>query len=416
MTFRRLYFAFSCLFCLIGNFATAQRGPATVLVAQAIEAETSEGRSFVGTVWPTRISEVGSAASGRIKTLHVRQGQRVKKGEPLAQLRTKIIQAQVDAAKATLDLRKSELAEMKAGNRKEEIDQTQARVESAKTLQNLREVQLKRARTLVGRGVSREELEEAVSQAQQADAALREAEASLQLMKAGFRQEKIDQAAARVREQEAIHARLEEELSRYTIVAPFDGYVLAGHAEEGQWATQGMLIARVAEMDSVDIQAEVLEDYISKIRIGDSASVTLDALSDKVFTGKVKFILPLGDSQARTFPVKVRVENEMNHARPLLKAGMFARVTFSVGRPIKAVMVPKDALVLGGRTPTVYVVEDLASMGKGKGKAVPVNVELGVSQGNAIQVKGSIEPGQWVVIQGNERLRPNQEVLASPAN
>jgi multidrug efflux pump subunit AcrA (membrane-fusion protein) len=122
-----------------------------------------------------------------------------------------------------------------------------------------------------------------------------------------------------------------------------------------------------------------------------------------VFTGEVVAIVPQADVQARTFPVKVRVHNETTGDVPLLKAGMYARAMLSTGAKRSALLVPKDALVLGGQQPVVYIVE--SADGK-QGTASPVPVRLGVADGSLIQVIGPIAPNQLVVVQGNERLMP----------
>jgi multidrug efflux pump subunit AcrA (membrane-fusion protein) len=94
--------------------------------------------------------------------------------------------------------------------------------------------------------------------------------------------------------------------------------------------------------------------------------------------------------------VKVRVKNP--EGGPLLKSGMFATVHLPVGGTEKAVLVPKDALVLGGPTPMVFVVAD--------GKATPVPVEVGIAVDGLVQVTGGVVGGQKVVVRGNERLSP----------
>jgi hypothetical protein len=88
---------------------------------------------------------------------------------------------------------------------------------------------------------------------------------------------------------------------------------------------------------------------------------------------------------------------------------MFARVTLAVGRTEAALMVPKDALVLGGRAPVVFVV-DLDPAAATKGKVRPVPVQLGMADGEDIEVKGPLTEGERVVTEGNERLFPGQEV------
>jgi multidrug efflux pump subunit AcrA (membrane-fusion protein) len=133
------------------------------------------------------------------------------------------------------------------------------------------------------------------------------------------------------------------------------------------------------------------------------------AIPGRQFTGLVTEVDPQADVQARTFPVKVRVKNELVDDVPLLKAGMYARVSLPTGGKQLATLVPKDSLVLGGAQPLVFIVEGATETGK-VGKVAPVPVQVGVADGGLIQVTGPVRPGQLVVVQGNERLRPGAEV------
>jgi HlyD family secretion protein len=149
------------------------------------------------------------------------------------------------------------------------------------------------------------------------------------------------------------------------------------------------------------------------VALGETARVEVTAMPDCVFTGAVAAIVPQADARARTFPVKVRVRNRIDERGPLLKVGMFARVTLSVGAPVKALLAPKDAIVLGGPSPMVYVIVP------GDGEKAPstvkaIPVQLGVSSGELIQVIGDLKPDQSVVVEGNERLRPGQPVQPQP--
>ena len=88
---------------------------------------------------------------------------------------------------------------------------------------------------------------------------------------------------------------------------------------------------------------------------------------------------------------------------------MFARVTLAVGKPTPCVLVPKDAVVLGGPTPMVFVAADAPD---GKTTVRPVPVTLGPAQGAWIAAIGEIKEGEQVIVEGNERVRPGQEVRA----
>src|SRR5206468_10870550 len=112
--------------------------------------------------------------------------------------------------------------------------------------------------------------------------------------------------------------------------------------------------------------------------------VEIPALGHEKFMGRVATINPQADPRSHTFPVKIRVQNRIENDQPLLKAGMFARVTLAVGKPTACVLVPKDAVVLGGPSPMVYV----AATSGGKMTVKPVPVTLGPAQGTWIAAMG----------------------------
>src|SRR5262245_23234543 len=96
--------------------------PPKVLVTPIIQQSVAAGQTFVGTVKPLRKSIVGSAVAGRVEEYLVNEGDRVKKSQPIAKLRTGIIQAELDAAAAELKVRQAELAELENGARPAELD------------------------------------------------------------------------------------------------------------------------------------------------------------------------------------------------------------------------------------------------------------------------------------------------------
>jgi RND family efflux transporter MFP subunit len=152
-----------------------------------------------------------------------------------------------------------------------------------------------------------------------------------------------------------------------------------------------------------------VEQYVPHVRAGMEVSVEIPSIGREPLTGVVSAVVPQADVQARTFPVKVRVKNQLSEDGPRVKSGMYARVMLPTGEKQLALLVPKDALVLGGAQPVVFIV-NLASAEAKQGKAQPVPVQLGLSQGGMIQVRGPLQAGQFVAVQGNERLRPGQDV------
>lgn len=386
-------------------------GPSTVAIAPVTQQDVAAGRTFVGTVMPVRSATVGSAVDGRVMEFLINEGDRVAKGQKLCQIRTRTLELQLAAAKAELASREQKLAELKNGSRPEEIEQARARMVAAQAESTYAKARFERKQTVFNRQAgSQEDLDEAAKMAAKAAEAEKETKAAYELVINGARAEQIAQAEAEVAYQTEEIARQQDIIDRHTIVAPFDGFITKEHTEEGEWLVQGGPVVEIVELDEVDIEALVLEDYIGYLDTHTPARVEVGALPNETFTGQVAAILPQADLKSRSFPVKVRVQNRPIGQGMLLKAGMFARVTLPVGVTEAAVLVPKDALVLGGDKPQVFRFTPGASKDNGQVSVVPVT--LGVAMGTRIQVQGDLKPGEFVVVEGNERLRPGETVQA----
>lgn len=215
--------------------------------------------------------------------------------------------------------------------------------------------------------------------------------------------------------QQAVVERLADQITKHTIISRFAGYVVTENTEEGQWVNQGDPVAEVVAVDEVEIVAQVVEQSIPFVELDSEVSVEVPSLRGRIFAGRVSEIIPQGDERARTFPVKIVVTNEITPAGPVLKPGMYARVLLPIGAQQQAIMAPKDSIVLGGPGPVVYVVDGETRQG-GEAKVTPMPVKLGVALGPLIQVEGGLQPGQFVVVEGNERLRPGQAIRVGRVN
>lgn len=393
----------------------AQRGPAVVVVTAVVEREVTAGHTFVGTVEPLKKAIIGSAVDGRVVEFPVEEGERISGKQPLAKLLTRTIQLELKAAEGELAFRRELLNELKNGTRPEEIAQLQARLLAAKAKRDFQVARRERFTTLAKRGtVTEDDLATVVSAAITAERDFDDALAGHKLAVMGPRRERLVQAAARLAVQQAVVDKLKDQITKYTIVSLFDGYVTTRHAEVGEWVSRGDPVVEVVAIDQVDVKTFVLESHVPHLRLGTPVRVEIAALRQQVLTGTVTAIIPQADTRSRTFPVKIRVANTITAGVPLIKAGMLARVTLPTGSRKKALLVPKDALVLGGPRPIIFVVVPDRQNPK-KSVVRPVSVDLGVASGRMIQVTGEVRAGQQVVVQGNERLRPGQEVVTRPA-
>ncbi len=187
---------------------------------------------------------------------------------------------------------------------------------------------------------------------------------------------------------------LEYELAQKTVAAPFSGFVVEEHTQIGEWIKAGGAVVTLHDLSRIRVTVDVPERYAVMLKAGDTVKVLVRNISSDPFTGRIYAVLPKGNPNTRTFPVRINLKNPEYK----IKSGMEALVTFTLAGKRTALVVPKDAVVTAGNDRLVYAVVD--------GRAIPVNVSiLGYYDGD-VSVAGKLTPGARVVVRGNERLRP----------
>ncbi len=386
---------------------TAQRPPVRVVTAPVEASRGAEIRQFIGSVRPVRSVVLGSPVAETVVEYLAQTGRSVKAGQPLARLRTARLEIRIQEARGELARRQAVLAELEAGSRPEEIAEGKALVAAAKAEESYREWLLEQTRLRVARGAAPEEDQHlAAFNAASAHAARLQNEARLALLVQGPRKEVIEQARREVQIQESVIRGLLDDLERHVVRAPFDGYVTEEHTEAGAWLSIGAPVATLAAVKTMEVVVPVPEDHVRLAAEGATTRVTFEALPHRVFDGKVFAVNPAGDPLARTFDVMIRIDNAVENGRPAILSGMTSRIAFQGEQDAGGFVVPKDALVLGGATKTVYVV-DMKKNGA-VARAVPVTVTGAID--DRVVVRGDLREGQAVVVEGNERLRPGQPV------
>jgi RND family efflux transporter MFP subunit len=195
--------------------------------------------------------------------------------------------------------------------------------------------------------------------------------------------------------------QLNYEIKQKKVFAPFSGFVAKEHAQLGEWVSAGGAVVTLLDLSQIKVTVDVPERYSVLIFPKKQVNVLVKSISRDHFSGKIYAILPQGDPDSRTFPVRINLPNPGLK----IKSGMEAMVTFYLSTKINAILLPKDAIATAGTNKLVFLVAD--------GKAVPVSVKiLGYYDGN-VAVEGNLKPGAKVVIRGNERLRPGQAVIVS---
>ena len=391
---------------LLPSVAVAQSS--SVVVTEVIEREVHVGHRVVGTVMPIQKSTVGTAVDGRVVEYLVDVGDRVQENQPLAKLRTGTLEIELRAAQAELNLRQEQLRELQNGSRPEEISEAKARMLAAQAVRENSLTRLQRLQQLFERqAVNETELDNAREQSEAASQALQALEATLRRIEAGPRVETIAQAQARVDLQVTQVELTEDRIRKFTIFAPFDGYVTVEHTAVGEWVSSAGPVAEVIALNWVEVLSNVPAEQAVQLKRGAEVRVEFQELPGEVFTGTIERVVPIADSRTRTFPVNIRLRNRIDDDRPVLMAGMLARAVLPTGNVTVMPLVPKDALVLNGSRRCVFVVS------RGSRVSQPVRsvaVTLGVADAGLVQVDGDLQAGDLVVVRGNERLKDGQDV------
>jgi len=407
---RSLTVALLLLTSLLGcKKPVAEKGlipPAAVMVVAARMGNVSSTIQSIGTVMPADESLVASSVSGLVVEMPVRDGQYVKQGEKLAQLRDVEVSIRVEEAQALLRQREQEFQRYESGNRQEEILKSESQVKAAEANSKYTSNRAERAaQSYEQNAITDDALDQSVYEAELAAQSVAEAQAEHQLMVAGFRPEEIEAARAARDAQQHIVTRLEDELARSRVEAPFDGYVTERHTDLGQWVEEGGGVVTLVRLEEVEIRVQVEEDVVQEIRVGRPIEVFVDALGKEPFAGEIRAIVPKSNWQqgSRSFPVVVRVTNRITDQQPHLKEGMLAHITFR-GQSREVLLIDKDSIDRSSGRLMVFVVEP-------DNRVRSVEVQSGMSQGQFIEVVGDIQVGDQLVTEGVERLRPFQQVV-----
>lgn len=242
--------------------------------------------------------------AGRIKNMTVQEGDRVKKGQVLANLNTESLSIQAQQANAQLQVQQQTLNEQAAGNRPEEIAQAKAQVGSAKAQLENADKQYQRLAVLnnssLGQAVSKQEVDAAKSTMKTAEAALRESEANLQLLLKGVRKEDREAAKAQYDSTKASLDLIKYQIAQSELRSPVDGVVRARLQEVGDMTTSSKSVYTIALTDPKWVRVYASETELGQIKMGSTATILRDSQPDQPITGKIGYISSVAEFTPKT--------------------------------------------------------------------------------------------------------------------
>lgn len=324
-----------------------EQGPS--VEAEAIRARDLEAIvSASGRVQPKRQINISANQMGRVTRLAVEEGQRVKAGQFLLEIDPRQLEGQLQRGEASVAAAKSGLAQARVG-----VSAAETALHQARTTLELAQQNLKRQQELWKDGLTtREALERA-----QNEVTVREAEVKRSAQEITARIQEIETREQQIKQEQAGLSQTRYNLTQIIIQSPMDGIVVRRNIEEGETAVVGTMnnagsqLLTIADMSVLEAEVEVDETDIPLVAIGQEAKVTVDAVEDRTFRGRVTEIgnSPIqtnaqqgGQRQATTFRVVVTLDEEVPNVRP----GFTCTVEITTSKKQSVTAVPIQALTV----------------------------------------------------------------------
>ena len=343
------------------------------VITQAYPSQANTLLNATGYVVAQRKAAVASKATGRLEWLGVREGSVVREGEVLARLENKDVLATLQQAQANVSLARANLQQGDA-----EMRDAQRALERSGDLLKKNFVSAAAHDTVMAR----------VEKAQAAIAGLK---ASIAVAQANVRSAQVGVDQTQIR-------------------APFDGVVLTKNANVGDVITpfssatgSQAAVVTMADMTTLEVEADVSEASVGKVKIEQPCEIQLDALPGERFRGVVTRTVPTVDRAKATVNVKVRFVDKDTRVLPEMsaKVAFLSKETPESERAPRTVVQPAALSERAGRK-VVFVVSD--------GKAIETAVVTGATYGEALEVKQGLKPGDKVVMKPGERLHDGAAV------
>ncbi len=347
---------------IVASTAISQGRPAAVGVQTVDSRVLSETIPVFAEVVTARQGAVAGRIAGNVETVHVLAGDRVEEGDVLIELSRELLSIRLTQSEARV-------AEAEAGTVTAQTQLDQAKIPFE--------------RTAALRGTS------TFSQGRFDD---------LQANLFGA-QARLDEAEAREKSAQAQLAETRYQLDRTQITAPFSGIILEVTTIPGAFIQAGTPVVRMLDTGAFEVEASVPASYIEFLEPGDKVAATTE--TGTAIDLSLRAIIPVENPSTRTRTAIFTAENGSGKA--LVAVGQSITVNVPIGEAREMLSVPKDALVQARGGWTVFVAAE--------NKAEPRNVTIGVPLGDRYEVLSGLAEGDLVVVRGNERLRPGQDII-----
>ena len=320
---------------------------------------------------------------GRVAHVYVEEGQRVAKGQLLADLDSTDYRNGFNAAVGEAEAAGAVNAKAKAGLRQQELEQ--ARIDFDRWQDEYNRMKyLYEHKSLPANDFTKIE------------AGFNAARERYDMAKSGTRVEDKQAAAAQHVAATAQMAEAKKRLADCQLRAPIAGFIGMRQIEVGNTVAPGMPVLSVVDLDPVKVRVGIPESQVGKVREGDRAEVSIPSLNGQQFEGRVEAIAAASDPASRTYVSKIVVPNPSH----VLRAGMVSEARLFGGAQENVITLPGSAIVRDARgVSQVFVVTP------GQNRAYGRRVEVGSMIGNEVEIRSGLTGNEQVVVNGQNYVR-----------
>jgi RND family efflux transporter MFP subunit len=339
------------------------RVPMTVELGTAKRGDLAAHLTVVGNLIGLQTVDVAPRTSGRLLSVNVQLGDRVRRGQVLAKVEDREIVEQVRAAEASQEVAKATI-------RQREADL------------NVSQLNFERSKNLFSRGLlAKQALDDAESR-------YIASVAQLDLSKA-----QLSQNDARLQE-------LRINLQHTSVTSPVDGFVGKRNVDPGAMVNTNTAIASVVEISRLKLIVNVVEKDLRMVTAGDVGIVEVDAYPGEKFNGRIARVAPVLDPATRTASIEIEIPN--SDAR--LKPGMYARISLTVEERKNTLVAPKNAVIDFENKRGVWMPSE-------DRRAHFVPVTLGIEGPEQIEILAGLKEGDRFVTTGAAAVRNNDQLI-----
>ena len=396
----------------------------TVKPVKVKTVETHTGASVVrysASIRPSSQVEIAFKVGGYVESIksaegrHIQAGDIVAKGAVLAQLRQSDYAAKVNEAKSqtgearsALDTNNAQLKEAITS-----VETSRAQLKDSEASYDRSKLDFERAEALFAtQSITKPDFDAAKERFEVCKAKLAAARAQLAVAEAKVNTAKyqIGAAESRLKTTEATVYTASIPLGDAQLRAPLSAIVIERKIEVGQLVSTGTPAFVLADLSSVKAAFGVPDLALQNFKLGDTLTMTTDAVPGTEFTGHISRISPAADQNSRVFDVEVTIPNPEG----VLKPGMIAAMTVNeAGETKEFTVVPLTAVTRSKVDPNAYAVAVVEEV-NGKHVARLRNVTLGESFGNSVAVNSGVKPGDIVITTGATQVADGEEVRVMP--